>query len=79
MKRPDSGFDVQDPDNIAPAVVWLGSAESRAVTGCVFELEGGKIMIDRGWSDGPAIDKHARAAVKKLLSERTPPKKVYGT
>ena len=30
MKRPDSGFDVQDPDNIAPAVVWLGSAESRA-------------------------------------------------
>ena len=25
MKRPESGFDVQDPDNIAPAVVWLGS------------------------------------------------------
>jgi NAD(P)-dependent dehydrogenase (short-subunit alcohol dehydrogenase family) len=86
MKRPDSGFDVQDPDNIAPAVVWLGSSQSRAVSGCVFELEGGKIMIDRGWSDGPAIDKHARwepaevgAAVLKLLAERTPPKKVYGT
>ena len=54
MKRPDTGFDAQDPDNIAPAVVWLGSSESREVTGCVFELEGGKIMIDRGWSDGPA-------------------------
>jgi NAD(P)-dependent dehydrogenase (short-subunit alcohol dehydrogenase family) len=86
MKRPDSGFDAQDPDNIAPAVVWLGSSESREVTGCIFELEGGKIMIDRGWSDGPAIDKHARwepaevgAAVRKLLAERTPPKKVYGT
>jgi hypothetical protein len=43
-------------------------------------------MIDRGWSDGPSIDKHARwepaevgAAVQKLLSERPTPKKVYGT
>ena len=77
---------MQDPDNIAPAVVWLGSAESREVTGCVFELEGGRIMIDGGWSDGPAIDKHARweprrwaRRLHKLLAERTPPKKVYGT
>jgi NAD(P)-dependent dehydrogenase (short-subunit alcohol dehydrogenase family) len=86
MKRPDSGFDVQDPDNVAPAVVWLGSSDSREVTGCIFELEGGKIMIDRGWSDGPSVDKHARwepaevgAAVRKLLAERPAPKKVYGT
>jgi NAD(P)-dependent dehydrogenase (short-subunit alcohol dehydrogenase family) len=86
MKRPESGFDAQDPDNIAPTVVWLGSVHSREVTGCVFELEGGKIMLDRGWSDGPAIDKHERwapgevgAAVHRLLAERTPPKKVYGT
>jgi NAD(P)-dependent dehydrogenase (short-subunit alcohol dehydrogenase family) len=86
MKRPDAGFDVQDPDNIAPAVVWLGSAESRGVTGCVFELEGGKIMIDDGWHDGPQVDKGGRweprevgAAVARLLKERRPPKKVYGT
>ncbi len=86
MKRPESGFDAQDPDNIAPAVVWLGSVHSRQVSGCVFELEGGKIMIDSGWNDGPSVDKHARwepaevgAAVQRLLAERTPPKKVYGT
>jgi NAD(P)-dependent dehydrogenase (short-subunit alcohol dehydrogenase family) len=86
MKRPASGFDVADPDNIAPLVVWLGSAESRAVTGCVFELEGGKIMIDDGWHDGPQIDKRSRweprevgAAVSGLLAKRRPPKKVYGT
>jgi NAD(P)-dependent dehydrogenase (short-subunit alcohol dehydrogenase family) len=86
MKRPQSGFDVADPDNIAPAVVWLGSAESRAVTGCVFELEGGKIMIDEGWNDGPQIDRHARweprevgAAVQALLEQRRAQKKVYGT
>jgi NAD(P)-dependent dehydrogenase (short-subunit alcohol dehydrogenase family) len=86
MKRPDAGFDVQDPDNIAPVVVWLGSAESRAVSGCVFELEGGRIMIADGWHDGPQVDKHARwapsevgAAVGALLQRRRAPKKVYGT
>jgi NAD(P)-dependent dehydrogenase (short-subunit alcohol dehydrogenase family) len=79
-------FDVMDPANIAPAVVWLGSAESREVTGCVFELEGGKIMIEDGWRVGPAIDKGARwqpadvgAAVDRLLAERMPPRKVWGS
>ncbi len=86
MKRPEAGFDAQDPDNIAPVVVWLGSAQSRAVTGCIFELEGGKIMIADGWRDGPQIDKQARwqpaevaVAVARLLAERRTPKKVYGT
>jgi NAD(P)-dependent dehydrogenase (short-subunit alcohol dehydrogenase family) len=86
MKRPEQGFDVQDPDNIAPAVVWLGSSESRGVTGCVFELEGGKIGIDDGWNDGPQLDKQARweprevgPAITRLLQQRRPQKKVYGT
>jgi NAD(P)-dependent dehydrogenase (short-subunit alcohol dehydrogenase family) len=86
MKRPQSGFDAQDPDNIAPVVVWLGSPESRAVTGCVFELEGGRIILDDGWNDGPQIDKHARwepaevgAAVAGLIAQRRAQKKVYGT
>jgi NAD(P)-dependent dehydrogenase (short-subunit alcohol dehydrogenase family) len=86
MKKPDAGFDVQDPDNVAPTVVWLGSAQSKHVTGCVFELEGGSIMIADGWNDGPRVDKGARwqsaevgAAVERLLSERRRQKKVYGT
>ncbi len=79
-------FDVMDPANIAPAVVWLGSAESREVTGCVFELEGGKIMIEDGWREGPVVDKGARwapaevgDAVERLLAERMPPRKVWGS
>ena len=86
MKRPESGFDAQDPDNIAPTVVWIGSSQSKDVTGCMFELVGGKIMIADGWNDGPSVDKGARwapaevgAAVAKLLKERRPQKKVYGT
>jgi NAD(P)-dependent dehydrogenase (short-subunit alcohol dehydrogenase family) len=86
MKKPESGFDAQDPDNVAPTVVWLGSAASKDVTGCVFELEGGSIKIADGWNDGPRIDKGVRwepadvgPAVAKLLAQRRPPKKVYGT
>jgi NAD(P)-dependent dehydrogenase (short-subunit alcohol dehydrogenase family) len=86
MATEGQDFDVMDPANIAPAVVWLGSAESRDVTGCVFELEGGKIMIEDGWREGPAIDKGARwqpadvgDAVARLLAERVAPRKVWGS
>ena len=79
-------FDVMDPANIAPTVVWLGSAESADVTGCVFELEGGKIVIEDGWREGPSVDIGARwepakvgDAVAKLIDERVEPRKVWGT
>jgi NAD(P)-dependent dehydrogenase (short-subunit alcohol dehydrogenase family) len=86
MATAGQAFDVMDPANIAPTVVWLGSAESADVTGCVFELEGGKIMLEDGWREGPVVDQQARwapadigGAVAKLLAERTPPRKVWGT
>ncbi len=86
MATVGDSFDVMDPDNIAPAVVWLGSADSAEVTGCVFELEGGKIMLEDGWREGPFVDKGARwdpadvgGAVKKLISERQQPRQVWGT
>lgn len=86
MATVGDSFDVMDPDNIAPAVVWLGSADSAEVTGCVFELEGGKIMLEDGWREGPFVDKGARwdpadvgGAVKKIISERQQPRQVWGT
>lgn len=79
-------FDTMDPANVAPAVVWLGSVESSHVTGCVFELEGGKIMLQDGWREGPFEDRKARwlpseigPVVDRLLRERIPPRKVWGT
>ena len=79
-------FDVMDPANIAPTVVWLGSEQSADVSGCVFELEGGKIMIEDGWREGPVVEKDARwepadvgDAVEALLAQRQPPRKVWGT
>jgi NAD(P)-dependent dehydrogenase (short-subunit alcohol dehydrogenase family) len=86
MKKPESGFDAMDPANVAPLVVWLGSAESKDVTGQVFEVAGGEISVADGWRKGPAVDKGARwepdevgAAVKELLAKAVPPQKVYGT
>lgn len=85
MSTQEAVFDVMDPANVAPAVVWLGSAESAHVTGCVFELEGGRIMIEDGWREGPMIDSGEQwqpaavgAAVDRLLAGRVPPRKVWG-
>lgn len=86
MATEGDAFDVMDPANIAPAVVWLGSEESADVTGCVFELEGGKIMLEDGWREGPVVDKGARwnpaevgDAVGDLIKQRVAPRKVWGT
>ncbi|KUR81045.1 SDR family oxidoreductase [Novosphingobium sp. Fuku2-ISO-50] len=86
MATQDATFDAMDPANVAPTVVWLGSGESADVTGCVFELEGGKIMLEDGWREGPFVDRRARwnpaevgEAVERLLAERVPPRKVWGT
>ena len=86
MATEGQSFDAMDPANIAPTVVWLGSAESAHVTGCVFELEGGKIMLEDGWREGPLVDAgkcwnpvDIGSAVDALLAERVPPRKVWGT
>jgi NAD(P)-dependent dehydrogenase (short-subunit alcohol dehydrogenase family) len=85
MKEVDSGFDAMDPDNISPLVVWLGSAESRDVTGRIFEIEGGVLSVCDGWQHGPRIEKDRRwepsevgPAVRELIAQAPPPAPVYG-
>ncbi|WP_375482538.1 SDR family oxidoreductase [uncultured Mycobacterium sp.] len=84
MAKPDEGFDAMAPENIAPLVVWLGSPESRDVTGKVFEVEGGIIRVAEGWAHGPQVDKGARwdptelgPVVSDLLAKSRPPVPVY--
>jgi NAD(P)-dependent dehydrogenase (short-subunit alcohol dehydrogenase family) len=86
MAAPEEGaFDAMAPENVAPFVVWLGSADSADVTGRVFEVEGGKIGVADGWQHGPTFDKGARwvpeeigAVVRDLLREAPVPTPVYG-
>jgi len=85
MAAPEEGFDAMAPENISPLVVWLGSAESKDVTGRVFEVEGGKITVAEGWRHGPSEDKGDRwdpkaigPVVARLLGKAEIPTPVYG-
>ncbi|MFC0862080.1 SDR family oxidoreductase [Sphaerimonospora cavernae] len=86
MAAPEAGaFDAMAPENVSPLVVWLGSAESREVTGRVFEVEGGKICVMEGFRHGPVADRGARwdaaeigPEVSRLLGLAAEPEPVYG-
>ena len=86
VKKPESGFDVWDPLNVASIVVWLGSPLSAHVTGRCFEAKGGEISVADGWHTGSIRDKGARwqpaeltAVVDELIAQGPAPQKVYGT
>jgi NAD(P)-dependent dehydrogenase (short-subunit alcohol dehydrogenase family) len=53
-------FDASHPGNVAPLVVWLGSPESAAITGRVFNVRGGHISVAEGWHTGPSAEKGSR-------------------
>ncbi len=85
MRRPESGFDAMAPENVAPLVAWLASAESRDVTGRVFEVSGGAITVAEGWHPGPTADRGDRwdarelgPAVRDLLARGRQPRRPYG-
>jgi NAD(P)-dependent dehydrogenase (short-subunit alcohol dehydrogenase family) len=87
MAAPDdlTAFDAMAPENVAPLVVWLGSAQSAHVTGRVFEVEAGKVAVADGWQHGIPIDKGARwdpaelgPVVDELLAKAPAPAPVYG-
>jgi NAD(P)-dependent dehydrogenase (short-subunit alcohol dehydrogenase family) len=82
--RPDQ-FDANDPDNIAPIVVWLGSPESKDITGRVFNVHGGHISVAEGWVAGPAADKDDRwdpaelgSVVPGLVAKAAPNADMFG-
>lgn len=85
MATQADAFDAMAPENVSPLVVWLGSVESKNVTGKVFEVEGGKIRVAEGWAHGPEVDKGARwdpaelgPVVTDLLGRARTPVPVYG-
>ncbi len=85
MRKPETGFDAMAPENVAPLVAWLASAQSSDVTGRVFEVSGGSLAIAEGWGAGVSIDKRARwdateigSAITGLLSRAAPVRKPYG-
>lgn len=73
-------WSARDPENVAPAVVWLGSNESAHVTGQVIALSGGSLAVMEGWNRGPARQQDARfdpatigEIIDELIAEARPP------
>lgn len=86
MKKPDEGFDANDPANVSPFVAWLASSESKDVSGRVWEVTGGRISVMDGYREEGRVDVGRRwdpaeigGHVQKLLAEARPSVKVYGT
>ncbi len=85
----DSGdFDVQlpEPADNSPVVAWLASEEAGAVTGRVFEIEGGRLTLEDAWRHGASRDAGRRwrtdelgPVVEELLAEGASPEPVYGS
>jgi len=69
------GFDILDPDNIAPLVVYLASDDAKDITGQVFRIIGGTVWLLESWRSFDKITKPGRwtpeelgPKVKELLS-----------
>lgn len=60
------GFDVLDPDNIAPLVVYLASDDAKDITGRVFRIIGGTVWLLESWRSFDKITKPGRWAPEEL-------------
>ena len=86
MKPPEDGsFDVFDPANVAPLIVYLCSEQSAHINGRCFESFGGKLSIADGWRTGKIKDKGARydvaeigSVIDDLIAITPPAQPVYG-
>ena len=72
-------FNARDPSNIAPIVVWLGSPESKDVTGQVFESMQDRLCLYESWHRGPMVRQQRRfdpaelgPIVEKMMAEQRP-------
>jgi len=69
------GFDVLDPENIAPLVVYLASDDAKDITGRVFRIIGGTVWLLESWRSFDKITNPSRwtpeelgPKIKELLS-----------
>ena len=73
------GFDLLDPDNIAPLVVYLASDDAQDITGQVFRAGGGTVWLLQSWRSLDKISKKGRwmpeelgPRIKQLLQKAPP-------
>jgi NAD(P)-dependent dehydrogenase (short-subunit alcohol dehydrogenase family) len=62
------GFDLWDPDNIAPWVAYLCTDEATAITGQTFVVHGGTVSLMEPWRETSSIVAHQKWTVSDLIS-----------
>ncbi len=71
MKKMDeSGFDIFNPRNVAPMVVFLASDAAKKITGEVFRVVGDKVYVFRGWHTVNKIENNKQVWTPQQLVER---------
>jgi len=67
IPKPEDGFDVMDPGNIAPVVVALCADEAQDITGQCFSIYGGAVCVLRPWDAGELFVSDGRWDADALL------------
>ncbi len=69
-KTDETGFDIFDPANVAPMVVFLASDAAKKITGEVFRVVGDSVYVFQGWHSFNSISNNGKPFTPQLLSER---------
>ena len=69
-KLDDSGFDVFNPENIAPMVVFLASDAAKRITGEVFRVVADRVWVFQGWHTYNSISNNGKKFTPQELAER---------
>ena len=71
MSRLDErGFDVFDPANFAPMIVFLASDKATKITGEVFRIAGDRCWVYQGWHTVNEITNDGNRWTSQILAER---------
>ncbi|MCK4238686.1 MAG: SDR family oxidoreductase [Candidatus Lokiarchaeota archaeon] len=69
-KLDESGFDVFNPENIAPMVVFLASDAAKRITGEVFRVVADRVWVFQGWHTYNSISNNGKKFTPQELAER---------
>ena len=64
------GFDIFNPANVAPLVVFLASNEASGITGEVFRIVSDRVFSLIGWTTFKQIDNNGEKFTPQILAER---------
>lgn len=69
-KLDESGFDVFNPENIAPMVVFLASDAAKRITGEIFRVVADRVWVFQGWHTYNSISNNGKKFTPQELADR---------